>query len=166
MGIHESQSLSFEMQLGRSPAFLALIAPLVKKHLGDQSAFTAENLARLYTRVQPGFIRVDADELTYPAHVILRYEIERDLMNGEDAEPDDIPVLWDKKWRTTWVWTHAATTRTAACRTSTGPAALLGTFPATHWVRCCAAAPYFASIRRAHPRSGQPYLCGRSGAGV
>ena len=58
MGIHESQSLSFEMQLGRSAAFLGLIAALVKKHLGDQPAFDAINLARLYTRVRPGLIRV------------------------------------------------------------------------------------------------------------
>ncbi|GGX90131.1 carboxypeptidase M32 [Vogesella alkaliphila] len=96
MGIHESQSLSFEMQLGRSPAFLSLIAPLVKKHLGEQSAFDAANLARMYSRVRPGFIRVDADELTYPAHVILRYEIERALIEGE-IEAEDIPALWDEK---------------------------------------------------------------------
>ena len=96
MGIHESQSLAFEMQLGRSPAFLSLIAPLVKKHLGEQGAFDAANLARMYTRVRPGFIRVDADELTYPAHVILRYEIERALIEG-DIEADDIPALWDEK---------------------------------------------------------------------
>src|SRR6185503_10302908 len=50
MGVHESQSLSFEMQLGRSRPFLELMAPLVKKHLGDQPAFAAENLARIYTR--------------------------------------------------------------------------------------------------------------------
>ena len=81
MGIHESQSLSFEMQLGRGPAFLALISPLLKKHLGEQPAFEAANLARLFSRVSPSFIRVDADELTYPAHVILRYEIERALMD-------------------------------------------------------------------------------------
>ena len=68
MGIHESQSLSFEMQIGRNPAFLELIAPLLKKHLGAQAAFEAKNLAALFTRVLPGFIRVDADELSYPAH--------------------------------------------------------------------------------------------------
>lgn len=96
MGIHESQSLSFEMQLGRSPAFLQLIAPLVSQHLGAQEAFGADNLARLYTRVKPGFIRVDADELTYPAHVILRYEIERALIDGT-VQADDIPALWDEK---------------------------------------------------------------------
>jgi carboxypeptidase Taq len=96
MAIHESQSLSFEMQIARNPAFLQLIAPLVKKHLGEQPAFDAGNLAKLYTRVQPGYIRVDADELCYPAHIILRFEIERALMNG-DIQADDIPALWDEK---------------------------------------------------------------------
>ena len=89
MGIHESQSLSFEMQLGRSPAFLQLIAPLIRSHFGEQPAFALENLQRLYSRVQPGYIRVDADELCYPAHVILRFEIERALMDGE-IEAEDI----------------------------------------------------------------------------
>ena len=96
MGIHESQSLSFEMQLGRSRGFLQLIAPLIRKHFGDQPAFDADNLARLYTRVQPGYIRVDADELCYPAHVILRFEIERALIDGE-IEAEDVPALWDEK---------------------------------------------------------------------
>ncbi len=96
MGIHESQSLSFEMQIGRNPAFLRLIAPLVKKHLGEQPAFDADNLVKLYTRVKPDFIRVDADELSYPAHIILRFEIERALVDGQ-IQPDDIPALWDEK---------------------------------------------------------------------
>lgn len=98
MGIHESQSLSFEMQLGRSRPFLALIAPLVRKHLGDQPAFAVDNLERIYTRVRTGLIRVDADELTYPMHIILRYEIERALIEGE-IEPEDVPALWDDKMR-------------------------------------------------------------------
>ena len=98
MAIHESQSLSFEMQLGRSRAFMQLLAPLLREYLGAQPAFDPENLFRLYTRVQPGFIRVDADEVTYPAHVILRYEIERPLIEGE-IEVDDIPALWDAKMR-------------------------------------------------------------------
>jgi len=96
MGIHESQSLSFEMQLGRSRPFLSLIAPLVKKHLGNQPAFEVENLARIYTRVETGLIRTEADELTYPMHVILRFEIERALVEGQ-IEPEDVPALWDEK---------------------------------------------------------------------
>ena len=54
------------------------------------------NLVKLYNRVEPGFIRVDADEVTYPAHVILRYELERDLIEGR-IEVADIPALWDAK---------------------------------------------------------------------
>jgi carboxypeptidase Taq len=96
MGIHESQSLSFEMQLGRSRPFLALIAPLVRKHLGDQPAFEVDNLARIYTRVHTGLIRTESDELTYPMHVILRFEIERALVEGH-IEPEDVPALWDEK---------------------------------------------------------------------
>lgn len=98
-GIHESQSLSFEMQLARSRAFAGVLAPLLRKHFGGQPAFDPDNLHRLWTRVKPGLIRVDADEVTYPAHVILRYEIERALVEGE-IEPDDIPALWDEKMKT------------------------------------------------------------------
>lgn len=96
MGLHESQSLSFEMQLGSHPAFAGLLKPLLIKHLGEQPAFEQANLHRLLTRVSRGHIRVDADEVTYPAHVILRYEIERALIEGQ-IEVEDIPALWDAK---------------------------------------------------------------------
>ena len=95
MGIHESQSLSFEMQLGRSRAFIGLLAPRLAAHFGAQAAFEPEALQRSLTRVQPSFIRVDADELTYPAHVILRYRIERALIDGS-AQVEDIPALWNE----------------------------------------------------------------------
>jgi len=98
MGIHESQSLFFEMQLGRSKAFITHLAPMAAKAFNQQSSqvFEANNLATLYTRVTPGYIRVDADEVTYPAHVILRYEIERDLIN-DVIRYQDIPEIWDQK---------------------------------------------------------------------
>ncbi|MEH6453512.1 MAG: carboxypeptidase M32 [Psychromonas sp.] len=98
MGIHESQSLFFEMQLGRSNEFINQLVPMTVKHFpnNNPAVFCSENLQKIYTRVEPGFIRVDADEVTYPAHVILRYEIERDLMNGK-INYQDIPELWDTK---------------------------------------------------------------------
>ncbi|MGL5660016.1 MAG: carboxypeptidase M32 [Aeromonas sp.] len=96
MAIHESQSLFCEMQLGHHPAFLDLLAPRIRHHFGDQAAFASDNLVKLYNRVEPGLIRVDADEVTYPAHVILRYELERDLIEGR-IEVADIPELWDVK---------------------------------------------------------------------
>ena len=95
MGLHESQSLSFEMQIGLSRGFVELIAPRLKAHFGAQPAFEAESLHRLLTHVEPGLIRVDADELTYPAHVILRYRIERALIEG-NAQAEDIPAMWDE----------------------------------------------------------------------
>ncbi len=93
-GIHESQSLSFEMQIGLSHPFVGLLAPIMAKYFGEQDAFEPDNLYRWLTRVQPSFIRVEADELTYPLHIILRYRIERDLIEGR-VEADDIPALWD-----------------------------------------------------------------------
>lgn len=98
MGVHESQSLFFEMQLARSEEFSQLIAPIAAQILGRQAdaAFNQQNLYAYNTRIKRGFIRVDADELTYPAHVILRYEIERALIEG-DIEVADIPDLWAEK---------------------------------------------------------------------
>jgi carboxypeptidase Taq len=98
MGIHESQSLFFEMQIGRSKEFIGLIQPLIVKHFGEDPAFEIENLVKLYTRVEPSFIRVDADELTYPLHVILRFEIEEALMNGK-ITAEDIPSIWNAKMK-------------------------------------------------------------------
>ncbi len=94
--VHESQSLFFEMQLARSAPFLQHILPQVIAQMGDQPALTPANFVRLNQRVKRGFIRVDADEVSYPLHVILRYEIERALIGG-DIEVEDIPALWDEK---------------------------------------------------------------------
>jgi carboxypeptidase Taq len=98
MGVHESQSLFFEMQLARSAEFTKLLAPMAAKVLQRESdaAFSESNIYAVNTRMKRDFIRVDADELTYPAHVILRYEIERALIDGS-IEVDDIPELWNEK---------------------------------------------------------------------
>lgn len=95
MGVHESQSLFFEMQLGRSQPFIEALAPLLNKHLGNDPAFEPANLRALYTQVKPGLIRVNADEVTYPLHVILRYELERDIILGR-ASVSDIPERWNE----------------------------------------------------------------------
>ena len=149
MGIHESQSLSFEMQLARNPAFLQLIAPLVKKHLGDQAAFDAVNLARMITRVRRGLIRVDADELTYPAHVILRFEIERALIAGE-IEADDIPALWNSKMMDYLGVDVAGNYENGCMQDIHWPMGMFGYFP-SYTLGAMYAAQYFATIRKLHP---------------
>ncbi|SIN84645.1 carboxypeptidase M32 [Salinivibrio sp. ES.052] len=96
MGVHESQSLFFEMQLARSASFATLICQQAKQAFNrqDDPAFQVENLHRVLTQVSPGYIRVDADEVTYPAHIMLRYDIERDLISGK-MDVDHIPERWD-----------------------------------------------------------------------
>lgn len=94
MAMHESQSLLIEMQVCRSREFLHFAAPLVRgAFAGTGAAWDADNLYRHYTRVERGFIRVDADEVTYPAHVILRFELERAMIAG-DLDPADLPGAW------------------------------------------------------------------------
>ncbi|MEX2649409.1 MAG: carboxypeptidase M32, partial [Alphaproteobacteria bacterium] len=95
-GIHESQSLLIEMQACRGREFLAFAAPIMREAFGaDGPAWREDNLYRLYTLVEPGFIRVDADEVTYPAHVILRYRLERAMIAG-DLAVADLPGAWNE----------------------------------------------------------------------
>lgn len=96
MSLHESQSLLFEMQVCRSQEFLTYAAPhMAEAFDGTGPAWSVDNLSRLYSHVEPGFIRVDADEVTYPAHVILRYRLERALIEG-NMEAVDIPSAWNE----------------------------------------------------------------------
>ena len=94
MAVHESQSLIIEMQACRSDAFLAWLGPVLRESFGGAAAvYAPENLARLWRRVARGPIRVDADEVTYPAHVILRFRLEQALIAG-DLAPADLPGAW------------------------------------------------------------------------
>lgn len=100
MTIHESQSLIIEMQAGRSQELISFLAPLmVEEFCGDRAlagaSWRAENLHRLYTKVEPGFIRVDADEVTYPAHIILRYRLEKAMIEGT-LDLADLPTAWNE----------------------------------------------------------------------
>ncbi len=95
MAVHESQSLFFEMQIGRSPEFMRTLGPLLAEAFPNEASevWGQENLVPLYQRVRPGLIRVSADEVTYPAHILLRYEIEKELLSG-DLKPADLPARW------------------------------------------------------------------------
>ncbi|MFT8687685.1 MAG: carboxypeptidase M32 [Novacetimonas hansenii] len=86
MSLHESQSLLMEMQVCRSAEFMTWAAPVIATALGgdiQSPEWSADTLHRQVTRVRPGFIRVDADEVTYPAHILVRYEMETALINGQ-----------------------------------------------------------------------------------
>jgi carboxypeptidase Taq len=148
--VHESMSLSFEMQLARSRAFVGLLAPLLARAYGPQPAFEADNLHRVFTRVKAdNLIRVAADECTYPLHVILRYEIERPLVEGE-IECEDIPELWNTKMRD-YLDLDTRGNYTNGCMQDVHwSEGLVGYFP-TYTLGAMYAAQWFAAIRRAHP---------------
>jgi carboxypeptidase Taq len=96
MAVHESQSLFVEMQLCRSRPMMGVLAGLVTEHLGpiDGRAWTASDLLPRYTKVERSFIRVDADEVTYPMHVVLRFELEQALIGGS-LQVGDLPDAWN-----------------------------------------------------------------------
>jgi carboxypeptidase Taq len=96
MAAHESQSLIVEMQACRSDAYLSWLGPeLLATFGGDPAPYEPTNLARLWRRIARGFIRVDADEMTYPAHVILRFRLEQALVSG-DLLVADLPGAWNE----------------------------------------------------------------------
>ncbi|MFM8666663.1 MAG: carboxypeptidase M32 [Betaproteobacteria bacterium] len=149
MALHESQSLSFEMQLGSHPGFVGLLAPLVREHLGPQAAFEAGNLAKLLTRVKRGFIRVEADEVTYPAHILLRYGIERALVEG-DIEAQDIPALWDEHMKALLHLDTRGNFRDGPLQDVHWPEGLFGYFPC-YTLGAMYAAQWFAAMRSEMP---------------
>ncbi|WP_257288699.1 carboxypeptidase M32 [Endozoicomonas sp. SESOKO2] len=152
MGVHEGQSLFFEMQLGRSPEFLKLIRPLIVKHLSEgqeDERFSQINLEKIYNRVKPGFIRVDADEISYPMHVILRYEIEKALIEGE-LLVDDLPQIWDEKMQAYLGLATGENHSTGCMQDIHWPMGAFGYFP-SYTLGAMYAAQQFATVKRQLP---------------
>ncbi len=95
MGIHESQSRFYENNIGRSLAFWETHFDKFKELFPEQTkGFTAEDMFKASNHVEASLIRIEADELTYPMHIMLRYDIERMLFNG-DITVDELPVVWN-----------------------------------------------------------------------
>ena len=93
-GIHESQSRFWENFIGRSMSFTEIISPILKKHLKFLEAYSLEELYRYFNRVNPTMIRVDADEITYNFHIAVRYEMEKQLVNGR-MDVSEAPEVWN-----------------------------------------------------------------------
>lgn len=97
MSMHESQSLFIEMQVSRSRPFLQFLLPQLTQTFGlSGDAWDEENVYRNLTQVERSFIRVNADEVTYPLHVIMRYELEQQLLEGT-LDAKDLPGAWAAK---------------------------------------------------------------------
>lgn len=100
LGVHESQSRMMENVVGRSRGFWQTHFPMLKATFPENlNGATSQDYYRAINKVQPGFIRVEADELTYNFHIILRFELEQAMLNGELAAAD-VPAAWNDKMET------------------------------------------------------------------
>jgi carboxypeptidase Taq len=97
LGVHESQSRLWENHVGRQPAFWEHWFPLAAESFKPLRDREAGDLIAFTTRSRPSFIRVEADEATYDLHIVLRFEIERDLISG-DLAVADLPEAWNAKF--------------------------------------------------------------------
>ena len=99
MGVHESQSRFYENLIGRSLPFIRAIFPQMKEFFPEQLAgVTAEQFYRAVNKVQPSLVRTEADELTYCLHIMVRYEIEKQLIGGT-LEVKDVPETWNRLYQ-------------------------------------------------------------------
>ncbi|MFN4213798.1 carboxypeptidase M32 [Exiguobacterium sp.] len=98
MGIHESQSLFFENFVGRSVAFLKSVYPNLQAEHPALQAVDFETFYAGVNEAKPSLIRIEADELTYSLHIIIRYELEKALIQGV-LTVDEVPEAWNKLYK-------------------------------------------------------------------
>lgn len=97
MGVHESQSRIFENQMARSFGFAQALHPMMHDAFGDAGGASPEALWRAVNRVEQGFIRTESDELSYNLHIMMRFDLERDLIRG-DLSVEDLEEAWNTRF--------------------------------------------------------------------
>jgi carboxypeptidase Taq len=147
LGIHESQSRLWENAVGRSRAFWRYLLPEARqafpKALGDASV---DELFAAVNAVRPSLIRVEADEVTYNLHIIIRFELERRLISGA-LQPNDLPGAWNEAYRTN-LGISPANDGEGVLQDVHWSAGLFGYFP-TYTLGNLAAAQWIHAARRA-----------------
>jgi carboxypeptidase Taq len=99
LALHESQSRMWENMVGRSRQFCNVLAPTVARIFGGASAaVNQDTLYRAVNKISPSFIRVEADELTYGLHIVLRFELEQELIEGR-LKVADLPEAWNARFK-------------------------------------------------------------------
>jgi carboxypeptidase Taq len=153
MAMHESQSLFQEMQLSRRPEFWEFALPLAREHLGKEhfSGIKVEDMLAHVHHVERGYIRVDADEATYPLHVILRFEIEQDLVTGKLAAKD-VPDVWNAKMTEYLGLSTEGNYKDGPMQDVHWPSGAFGYFP-SYTLGAMMAAQQWAAVGRANPQA-------------
>ncbi len=149
MCLHESQSLLFEKQIFLSRPFISFFTSRIHTFLPTTSGIGDSQIWAAATRVQPSYIRVEADEVTYPLHIILRYEIESSLINGS-IRVEDIPSIWDEKMQEYFGLSTAGNYRDGCLQDMHWTDGSFGYFP-SYTIGALNSAQLFASIRSTYP---------------
>ncbi len=161
MCLHESQSLLFEKHICLSGAFTRFFTGVIHDHLPDARRFGGDEIWAAKARVAPGLIRIEADEVTYPLHVILRFEIESALIDGL-VEAEDIPELWDRNMQA-YLGLSTRDNHSDGCLQDIHwTDGSFGYFPA-YTLGALNAAQLFAAVRRAHPDWRERFARGEVG---
>ena len=150
--VHESQSLLMELQVCCSREFIEFLAPAIREAFGrgaSDPAWSGDNLYRHASRVERGLIRVQADEVTYPLHVILRFELERELISGR-LEVRDLPEAWNAAMLKYLGRSTDGDYNNGCMQDVHWYAGLYGYFP-TYTLGALTAAQWFATAREADP---------------
>ncbi len=154
MAMHEGQSLCSEMQVSRGRPFLEFLVPHVARAFPEAvraqpEAFTVDNLYRFFTRVERSKIRVDADEVTYPCHILVRYDIERALIDGS-LHVKQTPDAWDEGMRALLAVSTGHDYRDGCMQDVHWPSGAFGYFP-TYTLGAMTAAQLFQAALRKLP---------------
>lgn len=149
MGMHESQSRFWETRIGLSLPFLRFVLPLIQQAFpGQLTSLSPEACYRAINKVTPSLIRVEADEVTYPLHVILRYEIEKMWMEGT-LKAEDLPEVWNEKMKT-YLGITPPTDKEGCLQDIHWAMGGIGYFP-TYTLGNLFAASWFSLFQKEHP---------------
>ncbi len=160
MGVHESQSLFTEMQLSRRESFWAFALPHARKAFGKSlTGWKVADILRHVHKVERGLIRVEADEVTYPLHVIMRYEIEQQLVTGKLA-PKDVPEAFAAKMKEYLGLKPSNAMKDGPLQDVHWPAGAVGYFP-SYTLGAMMAAQQWSALAKKHTRIEQDIAKGK-----
>lgn len=149
LGIHESQSRMWENNIGKGRPFWQFLYPKLQKQFPKPfKSLAFEEFYRIINHVTPSFIRTEADEVTYNLHILLRYELEKDLIEGK-IKADDLPKIWNKKMKD-YFGLSVPNDRLGVLQDVHWSAGLFGYFP-TYTLGNLYAAQFYAAAQKAIP---------------
>ncbi|MCU0660197.1 MAG: carboxypeptidase M32 [Candidatus Pacebacteria bacterium] len=149
LGVHESQSRMWENMIGKSKPFWRYFYPKLKKQFPEAfGKITLEDFYHAINRVTPSLIRTEADEVTYNLHIIIRFEIEKELIEGSIAVRD-VPLIWQSKVKE-YLGISVKDDAHGALQDVHWSAGLFGYFP-TYTFGNLYAAQFFAAMERELP---------------